>query len=57
MTSERCDHCGVLPGRDHHYDCQSSEAKRIRREWAEEERVAASPRKPSCRRCQRRFAT
>ena len=36
MTSERCDQCGVLPGRDHHYDCQSSEAQRIRREWASE---------------------
>ena len=34
----RCHECGVLPGRDHHYDCTSWEARQIRRQWLREER-------------------
>ena len=36
--SRRCYECSVLPGRDHHYDCQSLDAKRKRRAEAAEER-------------------
>ena len=42
----RCHDCGVLPGRDHHFDCQSREAHRIRKEWEREEHQHASPENP-----------
>ena len=29
----RCPECGVLPRREHLYDCQSSEARKMRRLW------------------------
>lgn len=40
--TSRCYDCGILPGRDHHYNCTSPAAKRQRREWeAEERRIMA----------------
>ena len=35
----RCHECGVLEGRDHHYDCQSYAA---RRQWDLEEKKFAA---------------
>lgn len=32
----RCYDCGVLDGRDHHYDCESWEARKQRRAWERE---------------------
>lgn len=29
----RCPECGVLSSREHLYDCQSSEARKMRRLW------------------------
>ena len=35
----RCYECGVLPGRDHHFDCSSRDALEQRRQWLNEEQM------------------